>query len=47
MTTDPNAKYGLPDGSQFSTVNELEDWFIRIAEQIKSERQQIIINHLI
>ena len=47
ISTDPNEIYGLPDGTTYSRTNEIEDWIIRTAEQIKSERQQIIINNVI
>ena len=47
VTTDPNEKYSLPDGTLFSSADHVEDWFIRMAEQIKSERQKIIMNNVV
>ena len=45
MSTDPDVRYSLPDNTMFSKPAEIEDWIIRMAEQIKSERQQIIMNN--
>ncbi len=45
ISTDPNFKYSLPDGTIYSNVDEVEDWFIMVAEQIKNERTKIIMNN--
>lgn len=44
LSTDPNEKYVLPDGTFYSRPDEVEDWIIRIAEQIKSERMKILMD---
>jgi hypothetical protein len=44
ISTDPNQKYYLPDGQTFTSIDNVEDWFIRVAKQIESERQKIIMN---
>ncbi len=43
ITTDPNEIYYLPCHGEFKNPNDIEDWIIRIAKQIESERMQIII----
>lgn len=43
ISTDLETKYVLPDGTLYSRPDEVEDWFIRTAEQIKSERMKILI----
>jgi len=45
ITTDINQVYYLPDGTQYSRQEDIEDWIIRMSEQIKSERNQIIIEN--
>ena len=44
ISTDRDFKYRLPDGTMYNSIDQVEDWFIKMAEQIKSERMQILIN---
>ena len=44
ISTDRDFKYSLPDGTMYDRIDQVEDWIIKMAEQIKSERMQILIN---
>ena len=44
ITTDPNEIYYLPCDGEYKNPNEIEDWIIRTASQIESDRMQILIN---
>ena len=38
ITTDPNRTFSMPDGKRVKTVEDVEDWIIDTAEEIKRIR---------
>jgi len=38
LTTDPDRVFGMPDGKQVKTVEDVENWVIDTAEEIKRIR---------
>ena len=45
-TTRADEVYITFDGTEFKNANDIEDWIIREAEQIKNERMRSIIENL-
>ena len=45
LSTEIDAPFPLPDGTEARNAWEVEDWILKTAEQIKSERQRIIIKN--
>lgn len=39
-TTDPNRTFSMPDGERVKTVEDVENWIIRIGNEIKKMRTE-------